>query len=30
VPRSVTGKILRGDLVQRPTTPDQVVKVTSA
>ena len=30
VPRSVTGKILRGDLVRRPTTPDQVVQTTNA
>jgi len=30
VPRSVTGKILRGDLARRPTTPDQVVQTTRA
>jgi acyl-CoA synthetase (AMP-forming)/AMP-acid ligase II len=30
VPRSVTGKILRGDLARRPTTPDHVAQATSA
>lgn len=30
VPRSATGKILRGDLAQRPTTPDQAVEAGDA